>query len=110
MQGIGITKSPKLQRFAVVALGWVLILLGIAGLVLPVIPGAVLMVAGVLMVNPQCVWLRRMLEKCQVRFPVVARAFRHFSTSGESRQSLFTKNLRDSGTRNSKFENGSSWM
>ena len=52
MQEIGITKSPKLQRFAVVALGWVLILLGIVGLVLPVVPGAVLIVVGVLMVNP----------------------------------------------------------
>jgi ActR/RegA family two-component response regulator len=73
MQEIGITKSPKLQRFAVVALGWVLILFGIVGLVLPVVPGAVLTAFGVLMVNPQCVWLRRMLEKCQVRFPVLRR-------------------------------------
>jgi uncharacterized membrane protein YbaN (DUF454 family) len=99
MQETGITKSPKLQRFAVLALGWVLILLGIVGLVLPVVPGAVLMVAGVLIVNPQCVWLRRMLGKCQVRFPVVAPAFRHFSTSGESRKSLFKKNLADSGVQ-----------
>ena len=99
MPEIGITKSPKLQRFAVAALGWVLILLGIVGLVLPVVPGAVLIVFGVLMVNPQSVWLRRMLEKCQVRFPVVAPAFRHFSTWGESRQSLFKKNLPDSGVQ-----------
>ena len=93
MQEIGITKSPKLQRFAVVALGWVLILLGIVGLVLPVVPGAVLIVFGVLMVNPERVWLRRMLEKCQVRFPIVAPAFGHFRTWGESRRSLFKKNL-----------------
>jgi uncharacterized membrane protein YbaN (DUF454 family) len=93
MQEIGITKSPKLQRFAVVARGWVLILLGIVGLVLPVVPGAVLIVFGVLMVNPERVWLRRMLEKCQVRFPIVAPAFGHFRTWGESRRSLFKKNL-----------------
>ena len=93
MQEIGITKSPKLQRFAVVARGWVLILLGIVGLVLPVVPGAVLIVFGVLMVNPERVWLRRMLEKCQVRFPIVAPAFGHFRTWGESRRSLFNKNL-----------------
>ena len=98
MQEIGITKSAKLQCFAVVALGWVLILLGIVGLVLPVVPGAVL-IFGVLMVNPQCVWLRRMLEKCQVRLPVGASGFRHFSTWGESRQSLLKKNLADSGAQ-----------
>ena len=81
MQEIGITTSQKpLQRVAVVALGCVLILLGIVGLVLPVVPGAVLMVVGILVVNPQCVWLQRMLEKCQVRFPVGSLAFRHFST------------------------------
>jgi hypothetical protein len=99
MQEIGITKSPKLQRFAVAALEWALILLGIVGLVLPVVPGAVLIVFGVLMVNPQRVWLRRMLEKCQVRFPVVAPAFRYCSTWGESRRSLFKKNLADSGAQ-----------
>jgi uncharacterized membrane protein YbaN (DUF454 family) len=81
MQEIGITAPQKpLQRVAVVALGCVLILSGIVGLVLPVVPGTVLIVGGVLMVNPQCVWLQRMLEKCQVRFPVGAIAFRHFST------------------------------
>ena len=86
MQEVGITKSQKpVQRFAVVALGWVLILLGIVGLVVPVVPGAVLMVVGVLMVNPKWVWLRRMLEKCRVRFPVLEPAFRRFSTWGESR-------------------------
>jgi len=99
MQEIGITKSPKLQRFGVVALGWALIFLGIVGLVLPVVPGTVLMVFGVLMVNPQCMWLRRMLEKCQVRFPVVAPAFRYCSTWGKSRRSLFKKNLADSGAQ-----------
>ena len=96
MQEIGITTSQKpLQRVAVVALGWVVILLGIVELVLPVVPGAVLMVVGVLMVNPQCVWLRRMLEKCQVRFPVVAPAFRHFSTWGESK----AKSLKEESRR-----------
>jgi uncharacterized membrane protein YbaN (DUF454 family) len=109
MQEIGITKSPKLQRFAVVALGWVLILLGIVGLVLPVVPGAVLIVFGVLMVNPQSVWLRRMLEKCQVRFPVVAPAFRHFSTWGESRQ-VSLRRISLIRECNSRFENGSWWM
>ena len=57
------------------------------------------MVVGVLMVNPQCEWSRRMLEKCQVRFPVGAPAFRHFSTSGESRRSLLKNNLADSGAQ-----------
>jgi len=80
MQEIGITKSQNpLRRIAVVALGWILILGGIVGLFLPIIPGVVLIVIGALLVKPQWAWARRMLEKCRVRFPVLAPAFRRFS-------------------------------
>ena len=97
MQEIGITKSPRpFRRIAVVALGWVLILLGMAGLVLPVMPGAVLIVVGAFMVNPQWAWPRRMLDKCRVRFPVLEPAFRRFSAWRESRESLLKKNPADS--------------
>jgi uncharacterized membrane protein YbaN (DUF454 family) len=89
MQEIGITKSQRpFRRIAIVALGWVLILLGIAGLVLPIIPGAVLIVVGALMVNPQWASARRVLDKCRVRFPVLAPAFRRFSAWSESRERL----------------------
>ncbi len=65
-----ITKAQsQLERVALVGLGWVFICLGIVGLVLPVVPGALLIVVGALMVNPQWEWLRRMLETCRVRFP-----------------------------------------
>jgi len=71
--------QSQLERLAVVALGWVFICLGIVGLVLPVVPGALLIVVGALMVNPQWESLRRMLETCRVRFPVLAPVFRRFS-------------------------------
>ena len=100
MQEIGITKSQKqLQRVAVIALGWFFICLGIVGLVLPVVPGAVLIVVGALMVNPQLAWLRRMLEKCRVRFPVLAPAFRRFFAWSEGSHSLLRKNPSDSGAQ-----------
>ena len=100
MRETGITESQRpFRRIAVIVLGWVLILLGIAGLVLPVVPGAVLIVVGALMVNPQWAWLRRMLEKCRVRFPVLAPVFKRFSAWSESSQSLFRKNPSDSGAR-----------
>ncbi len=87
MQEIGITRSQRpFRRFAAIALGWVLILLGIAGLVIPIMPGAVLIVVGAVMVNPQCAWLRRMLDKCRVHFPALAPAFRRFSAWSESRE------------------------
>lgn len=84
MQEIGITTSQRpFRRIAIVALGWVLIVLGIAGLVLPIVPGAILIVAGALMVNPEWAWSRRMLDKCRVRFPVLAPTFRRLSAERE---------------------------
>jgi hypothetical protein len=100
MREIGIAKSQRpLRRIAVIVLGWVLILLGIVGLVLPVVPGAVLIVVGALMVNPQLAGSRRMLEKCRVRFPVLAPVFIRFSAWSESSQSLSKKNPSDSGAQ-----------
>ena len=94
MHEIGITSAQKpVQRVAVIALGWVLILLGIVGLVVPVLPGAVLIV------NPQGTWLGRILAKCRVSFPVLAPIFRRFCASSESNQSLFCKNRSDAGAQ-----------
>jgi len=95
MQEIGIAKTQRpLQR---VALGWILMLVGIVGLFLPVVPGAVLIVAGALILNPQRTWLSRALEKCRMRFPVLERAFRRFSSWGKCWQSHFSNSPGDSG-------------
>ena len=75
MQKIVSAKTQnQLRRIAVVALGWILILGGTVGLVLPIIPGAVLIVVGTLMVHPQSARLRRALENCRTRFPLLERA------------------------------------
>jgi uncharacterized membrane protein YbaN (DUF454 family) len=100
MQETGITKSQRpFRRIAIATLGWVLILLGIAGLVLPIIPGAVLIVVGALMVNPQWASARRVLHKCRVRFPLLAPAFRRFAAWSESRPNPLKKNPADSGAQ-----------
>jgi len=97
MQKIGVAKTQKpLQRIAFVALGWILIIAGIVGLFLPVVPGTFLIVAGALMLQPQRTWLRRALETCRVRFPVLERAFRRYSTWGKCWQSRFGNSPGDS--------------
>jgi len=100
MQEIGIAKTQKpLQRIAVVALGWILMIGGIVGLFLPFVPGAFLIVAGALMLKPQRGWLRRALETCRVRFPVLERAFKRFPTWGKRWQSRLSNNPGDSGSQ-----------
>jgi len=56
-----------LKRVAILALGWSLVLGGIIGMFLPVVPGGLLIVAGALILSPQCAWLQRALEKCRAR-------------------------------------------
>jgi len=100
MQEIGIGKTQRaLQRVAVVTLGWILMIGGIIGLFLPFVPGAFLIVAGALILKPQRAWLRRAIETCRVRFPVLERAFRRFPTWGKCLQSRFSNNPGDSGSR-----------
>ena len=61
------TLKTPLKRVALLVFGWVLVLGGIIGLFLPIVPGGILIAAGTLMLTPQCAWLRRAIEKCHAR-------------------------------------------
>lgn len=99
MPEIGIARVQKPPRIAAVVLGSILLLGGIVGLFLPIVPGGLLIVVGALMLNPQCAWLRRALEKCQVQFPALRRVFRRLSAWGESWQSRFRNNSGEAGSQ-----------
>jgi hypothetical protein len=102
MQQIGITKTQKLpQRVAIIALSWIFILGGIVGLFIPVLPGGVLIFAGALMLSPHNTLLRRILEKCRLRFPLLERASRPLATWIESWQSRSQNNPDDSISQSS---------
>jgi CheY-like chemotaxis protein len=76
MQETAIAKGRKtLQRILVAALGWTLVLAGIVGLFLPVVPGFLLLAVGAFQLNRRYAWLRRTMDECRLRFPVLGRAF-----------------------------------
>jgi len=60
-----------LRSATLFTLGWLLVFGGIVGLFLPIVPGAVLILAGVAVLSPQFVCLRRALGKCRERFSVL---------------------------------------
>jgi uncharacterized membrane protein YbaN (DUF454 family) len=91
------TQKP-FQRIAVIALGCALMLVGIIGLFLPVVPGGFFIVAGVLTLSPHCPWLRRTLEKSQARVPLIARTFTRLSAWWETGRRHFT-NPSDPGSQ-----------
>ena len=93
-----------LRRAALFALGWILVLGGVLGLFLPVAPGAVLILAGVAVLSPQSAWLRRALEECRERFPVL----KHFLGLSPGWIRMWRNRFRCNRTirvRSSEFEN-----
>jgi hypothetical protein len=93
MQEIEVTRSKPLRRLAFVVLGWALLLVGVTGLLLPVVPGGLLIVLGALMLKRQHPWLGRVLEKCRAQFPALERTVRRIASLGGTWRSRFTNNV-----------------
>ena len=49
--------------------GWLCIVLGVAGLMLPVVPGVFLLVTGVMLLSQRYAWARGLLARIYKRFP-----------------------------------------
>lgn len=65
--------TPGIKRVGVLALGWAFILLGIAGLFLPVLQGILFLLIGLVILSSEYIWAHRLLVKFKVRFPSVAK-------------------------------------
>lgn len=66
-----------IRRSALFVLGWALVLAGVVGLFLPVVPGALLILAGGAILSPQTARLRRTLGKCRERARALKRPFKY---------------------------------
>ncbi len=64
----------SLHRVAMLVLGWILIVLGVAGLFLPFLQGILLLVAGLWVLSRESEWVRRHLDRVRARHPRVAEA------------------------------------
>jgi hypothetical protein len=63
--------KASLKRFGMQVLGWMFILLGLAGLVLPVLQGILFLMIGLYILSRQHAWARRWMEKLERRYPAV---------------------------------------
>ena len=57
------------KRLAVLLLGWGFILLGIAGLFLPVLQGVLFLLIGLIILSSEYVWAHKLLQRLRRRFP-----------------------------------------
>ncbi|HJQ94842.1 MAG TPA: PGPGW domain-containing protein [Acidimicrobiia bacterium] len=60
-------RRPLLIRIGAVMSGTVLVLAGIIGLLLPVVPGWLLIIAGLAILATEFVWARRLLDTAKAR-------------------------------------------
>jgi uncharacterized membrane protein YbaN (DUF454 family) len=63
---------PPWQRWGLLIGGWLMILLGIAGLVLPFLQGILFILIGLWLLSLELPWAHRLAEKLRRRFPETA--------------------------------------
>lgn len=66
------------KRVAFNAAGWTLLMLGGAGLVLPVLPGVVLLIVGLSFLSLEYKWARRWMGPLLRRFPAAEKKLQVF--------------------------------
>jgi len=77
--------NQKRKRWLILLTGWGFVLLGIAGLVLPILQGVLFLVTGLVILSSEYVWAHRVLEKLQKRFPKLAAHLHKASEKARSR-------------------------
>ncbi len=61
-----------IKRWLIISIGWFFIVLGIAGLFLPVLQGILFLLIGLLILSSEYVWAHRLLSHLRERFPKLA--------------------------------------
>ena len=61
--------STPLKRVLVLMVGWSFVLLGIAGLFLPILQGILFILIGLLILSTEYIWAHHLLERLRARSP-----------------------------------------
>ena len=76
--------NARLKRWGLLALGWGFILVGIAGLFLPVLQGILCLLIGLFILSSEYVWAHKLLGKLKARFPKIAAQFEKAKEKSEA--------------------------
>ncbi len=61
------------KRVLILIVGWFFILLGIAGLFLPILQGVLFILIGLIILSSEYVWAHHLLQRLKERFPKIGR-------------------------------------
>lgn len=65
-----------MKRALLIATGWLFIVLGIAGLFLPILQGILFLVIGLLILSREYTWAQNILQRFEKRFPDISKKAR----------------------------------
>lgn len=65
----------RLKNVAIQVVGWMFIVVGVAGLFLPVLQGILFLLIGLFILSTQYAWAHRLLHRMRARFPKIAEQF-----------------------------------
>jgi hypothetical protein len=71
------------KRIATIAVGWIFLLLGVAGLFLPILQGILFIVIGLLILSTEYAWAHHLLQRLRAKFPGAARHADHARERGQ---------------------------
>jgi len=77
--------NQKRKRWLLLLSGWGFILLGIAGLFLPILQGVLFLLIGLMILSTEYVWAHNLLKKLEKRFPKIAAHLHRASEKARSR-------------------------
>jgi uncharacterized protein len=77
--------DQKRKRWLILLTGWGFVLLGIAGLFLPVLQGILFLLIGLVVLSSEYVWANSLLKKLHNRFPKMAVQVERASEKTKSR-------------------------
>jgi uncharacterized membrane protein YbaN (DUF454 family) len=65
--------KTRAKRILLLIVGWSFILLGIAGLFLPILQGVLFLLVGLMILSSEYVWAHHLLERLREKFPGISR-------------------------------------
>jgi uncharacterized membrane protein YbaN (DUF454 family) len=65
--------QTRTKRILVLIVGWGFVLLGIAGLFLPILQGVLFILIGLIILSSEYVWAHHLLARLKLRFPRLGR-------------------------------------
>jgi uncharacterized membrane protein YbaN (DUF454 family) len=65
--------KTRAKRILLLIAGWSFVLLGVAGLFLPILQGVLFLLIGLFILSSEYVWAHHLLRKIRARFPGVSR-------------------------------------